>query len=509
MSQAGGLNNNGGGGGGANVQTLTGNTGGAVPATANNINVVGSGSITVTGTPLSSTLTITSSAVTGVSSVTGTANQILASPTTGNVVLSLIGPYTPATYTAHGVLIGEGTGSIVAVAPDATSGIPLISQGSTSDPAYGTALVAGGGTGSTSFNTTGVVISGATSTTALSALTLTDGQVVIGSSAGAPAAASLTAGTGITITPGHNSISIAATGAGSISTIDGDTGSATGSTITFNANSNAGKSVFFAASSATVDLTVTDSNSNTYVGLGAGTAFGTNNVGLGRGVFAAVNTNSSEFCTGLGTFALQKLTTGSNNTAIGNQALQQLLTGSNNIVIGEAAGSSYISAESSNICIGSGGSGSESNVIRIGTQGSSSGQQNTCFIAGIIANTVSNAELVTINSSTGQLGVTSATSTFAYTNVNHAASPYTVLTTDYYLSVDCSGGAVTLDFPNAPTAKQTWIVKDRTGSASTNNISITTPGGIVTFDGQTTYKITSNYGAINLLANATPTYEVY
>ncbi len=53
----------------------------------------------------------------GVSSVNGTPSQILASPTTGAVVLSLIGPYTPATYTAHGVLIGEGTSSIVATTP--------------------------------------------------------------------------------------------------------------------------------------------------------------------------------------------------------------------------------------------------------------------------------------------------------------------------------------------------------------------------------------------------------
>lgn len=59
MSQAGALNS--GGGGGTGVQTLTGNTGGAVGPTANNINVVGSGAITVTGNPGTSTLTIASS----------------------------------------------------------------------------------------------------------------------------------------------------------------------------------------------------------------------------------------------------------------------------------------------------------------------------------------------------------------------------------------------------------------------------------------------------------------
>jgi hypothetical protein len=43
---------------------------------------------------------------------------------------------------------------------------------------------------------------------------LTNGQIVIGSTAGSPAAASLTAGTGISITPGSNSITIATTSSG-------------------------------------------------------------------------------------------------------------------------------------------------------------------------------------------------------------------------------------------------------------------------------------------------------
>ena len=51
----------GGGGGMANIQTLTGNTGGPVGPTANNVNIVGSGFITVTGNPGTSTLTISQS----------------------------------------------------------------------------------------------------------------------------------------------------------------------------------------------------------------------------------------------------------------------------------------------------------------------------------------------------------------------------------------------------------------------------------------------------------------
>ncbi len=78
------------------------------------------------------------SAGSDVISVTGTANQVLATPTTGSVVVSLIGPYTPATYTAHGVLIGEGTSSIASTTAG-TAGQVLTSGGASADPTWTTA----------------------------------------------------------------------------------------------------------------------------------------------------------------------------------------------------------------------------------------------------------------------------------------------------------------------------------------------------------------------------------
>jgi hypothetical protein len=95
-----------------------------------------------------------------------------------------------------------------------------------------------------------------------------------------------------------------------------------------------------------------------------------------------------------------------------------------------------------------------------------------------------------------------------YTNVNFAASPYTVLATDQYISVDTSGGAITLRFPNAPTSNREWVVKDRTGNAGINNITITTVGGAVLFDGSTSYVINANYGSVQLIFNGT-SYEVF
>lgn len=123
---------------------------------------------------------ISSSAGT-VISVTGTANQILASPTVGAVVLSLIGPYTPSTFAAHSVLLGEGTSSIGTVGPNAASGIPLISQGAASDPIFGTAVVAGGGTGAITL--TGVLTGNGTS--AITANTVTQFGVLLGGASNA------------------------------------------------------------------------------------------------------------------------------------------------------------------------------------------------------------------------------------------------------------------------------------------------------------------------------------
>ena len=94
-----------------------------------------------------------------------------------------------------------------------------------------------------------------------------------------------------------------------------------------------------------------------------------------------------------------------------------------------------------------------------------------------------------------------------YTNV--ASSPYTVLATDAYISVDCSGIPITLNFPNAPTSKQTWVVKDRTGSANVNHITINTPGGTVTFDGSNTYTLDDMYESIQIIANPGGNYEIY
>lgn len=121
------------------------------------------------------------------------------------------GTFTGLTVTQHDILAGGASNSITSIAPSATSGVPLISQGAAADPVFGTAVVAGGGTGSVTFNINGAVFSNTTTTGALQAATLTSGQLLIGGTT-TPAAATLTAGTGVSIVNGNNAITINALG---------------------------------------------------------------------------------------------------------------------------------------------------------------------------------------------------------------------------------------------------------------------------------------------------------
>ncbi len=97
-------------------------------------------------------------------------------------------------------------------------------------------------------------------------------------------------------------------------------------------------------------------------------------------------------------------------------------------------------------------------------------------------------------------------SALAYTNVN--TTPYIVLPGDQFLGVDCSGAPITIQLPNAPSTGRLIIVKDRTGSSRTNNITVTTVGGVVNIDGATTYVINSAYQSIEVLFDGT-TYQIF
>lgn len=350
-------------GGSTTIKTISGNSGGAESPSAGNFNILGTGSITVAGSANTETVQLTG-------------------------------------LTNHNVLIGAGTATITNVAPAATSGIPLISQGAAADPTFGTAVVAGGGTGITSATAYAVLCGGTTSTNPFQSIASvgTSGQILTSNGAGA--------------------LPTFQTGAASSITLTGDTGGGlTGSSFTFNAHANCGSSVFFTGSGTTLSLKVTDASANTIIGstAGNGTLSGTNNTSVGQqtlavltsggtncafGLQALVHLTSGSQNVALGANSLGTLTTSGNNTAIGYNTLGSLVTGSGNIAIGMSAGGNYTTSESNNIVLSSQGVTAESNTIRIGIPGT----QTACYIAGIEGVSVSNLNYVTINTATGQLG---------------------------------------------------------------------------------------------------------
>ncbi len=182
----------------------------------------GAGAISTTGTPCGGGGAVVSSFSAGTTGFTPS------SPTTGAVVLSGTlgvpnGGTGAASFTAHGILLGNGSGALGLAGPCTTGQVLLGVTGS--DPVCG-ALTSNAVT-SLSFGTTGLTPNSATQGAITVAGTLgfanggtsntsyTDGQLLIGNSAtGGLSKATLTQGANVTITNGNGTITIAASGSG-------------------------------------------------------------------------------------------------------------------------------------------------------------------------------------------------------------------------------------------------------------------------------------------------------
>jgi len=93
------------------------------------------------------------------------------------------------------------------------------------------------------------------------------------------------------------------------------------------------------------------------------------------------------------------------------------------------------------------------------------------------------------------------------TALDNTDSPYTVLSTDYYMSCDTTAGVLTVTLPNAPTTGTVYVVKDAAGTADSFNITIGTAGA-ETIDGAATFVMNTEYEAVNLLYNGS-SWEIY
>lgn len=125
-----------------------------------------------------------------------------------------------------------------------------------------------------------------------------------------------------------------------------------------------------------------------------------------------------------------------------------------------------------------------------------------------IVTTGSGLEGIQTSGSGSTITVTLTSEAVEYTNVTFAMSPYTVTSTDYFISVDSSAGPVTINLPNSPTANRQFIVKDRLGQAGINNVTVKSLGGVTTIDGQASYVFVDNYESLECLFNGA-NYEVF
>lgn len=115
------------------------------------------------------------------------------------------------------------------------------------------------------------------------------------------------------------------------------------------------------------------------------------------------------------------------------------------------------------------------------------------------------ASRITLTAGTGSISLASGL-VVKKKDVVFADSPYTVLGTDYFLSVDTSGGAITVTLPNAATlAGRTYVIRDTGGAAAATNITVATAGGNLVGGGASaaTKTISAAYAGATVYSNGT------
>ena len=345
----------------------------------------------------------------------------------------------------------------------------------------------------------------------------TDGQLLIAATGAPPAFASLTSTGGtVTFTPSANGLNLEAADSVAI-TFDGDSGSATPAANTITFAGGTGLTSSAAGSTVTYDLdspvTVANGGTGATTLTDGGIVLGS---GTGPVTVTSQPTNGQLLIGSTGVDpVLATLTSTGSTIAITNGAGSVNLETGDTVPVsfstdsGSAVPSSGVLTIAGGTLLGTTGSGStvtvnaDDNVV--GSVATDSGtvtpSSNSFTVTGSggITTSGSGSTLTIIGTSEQVVPVTL---------LDDMDSTYTVLTSDYYLSCDVSGGVLELDFPNAPSTGSVWIVKDSTGSAATNNITVTTVGGVVTIDGGTSFVMNTNYEAIQIIFNGT-SYEVF
>ena len=392
------------------------------PGSGTVTSVSGGNNITITGVPTVNP-TVNVSGTTNHAVQVGNALGALTSipvGLTGQVLTGVTGadPVFAAPASSSISITGDSGGALTGNAFTFTGGTTglTFSGAGTTETITGTLVVANGGTGRATLTNHGLLVGAGTA--AITQLAdATNGQLPIGSTGADPVLATLTAGTGITITNGAGSITISSGSAVSES-FPTDSGTATPSAGVLN---------IFGDSH---NITTSGSGNTVTVGL---TGITQHSLQVG---------GAAEALTQLGVASNGQLPIGST----GADPVLATITAGTGISVSNGAGSITISA--------------------------------------------------------------TGTTTLTVTSVNHAASPYTVLSTDEFLAVNVSGGVVSILLPNAPVTGRVYYIKDSTGGAATSNITVTTVGGAVNIDGATTFTLNTAFESISVIFDGV-SYEVF
>lgn len=329
-----------------------------------------------------------------------------------------------------------------------------------------------------------------------------------------------------------------------IETINGDVGSVTGSVVTLTGGTSGAvftgagttmtESFNFLAMPAAPTSTngyisigglkyLNFRNGNTLIGQAPGNdidATAISNRFVGNSIAEFLTTGDQNIA--LGTSIYVTLTTGSRNIGIGNSIANDAtdFTGSNNIFLGNNIFS--LGSEENCIYIGAiSASGGENSVIRLGDNG----LHTNCYIGGINGVTVSNAVPVTIDSTTGQLGVGTAGQTQSSAIASGSAVSLTTATPANVTSISLTAGtwsiSALVQFGGTPTvtgaqqgsisttsathgtlgnnsAQAGWL----TANFASSNVPVSVPGYILTVGSTTTvYLVASGtFGAGSMTA---------
>lgn len=256
------------------------------------------------------------------------------------------------------------------------------------------------------------------------------------------------------------------------------------------------------------NLTV-DSQNNTFWGKNSGDAIstGTSNTGCGFNSLPAVSTGASN--TALGANALAADSSGSGNVGIGSSAGVAISGGDFNMLIGNSAGR-LITFGSENIAFGrlAGDvttTGDNNTTIGIFTGPPGAGTSNHLNIRDLIfANTLSGfvrlgssgvvagPDKLEVVGDTCLNGGLKIKATQTAVSANFTSSNIIMAVTD-----TSAARTITIQTADIANTDKVFIVKDESGAAGTNNITIATQGA-ETIDGAATVTIAANFGVVKM-----------